>query len=411
LSPSEKTVREGLPAESPLAPQGLADTLEELRTKMQAILGREPLAAPPPRRESNLSELPFLEAEHRGQRITQRLESLAPSAHVGRIPVDAARAASMEMLALLGLEPRLAECRPERALYLDTETTGLGGAGSVAFLVGMLWFDDAGRPVLEQLLLREPGEETAMLERVRERVENASMLVTYNGKSFDMPLLETRAVMNRLSGFPQKPHFDLLHVARRLHKKRLGQCRLIHLESHVLGWERGEDDIPGAEIAPRYGHFLRTGDAEALRAVIDHNAWDVVSMAALVGLYGEPLPDLHSEDLVGVANTLRRARAFEKALSVADAALERGAGSGALRARGEIAKARGDKARALLDFEALSSEVDDPWVRLELVKLYEHHARDAERALSLLAAGTGESEEAVEKRRARLTKKLERGRG
>lgn len=394
---------------APLGAVERQDTLDALREKMRAILGRERPAAPP-RAAVSLFELPFAEAAQGGRRLTQRLERLLPSAHVGRMPIDAARAASVEMLALLGLEPGLASCQASRALYLDTETTGLGGAGSVAFLVGMLWFDDAGQPVLEQLLLREPGEEIAMLERLRELMERSSMLVTYNGKAFDLPLLETRAVMNRVATLPPRPHFDLLHVARRLHKKRLGACRLIHLESHVLGWERGEDDIAGAEIPPRYGHFLRTGDAEALRPVIDHNAWDVVSMAALVGLYGEPLPDLHSDDLVGVAQTLRRARAFEQALSVADAALERGAGALGLRARGEIAKARGDKARALADFEALSAEVDDPWVRLELTKLYEHHARDAGRALELLDAGTGESEEAALRRRVRLTRKLERQR-
>ncbi len=415
LSRAERTAVEPLPeAASPVMDERAAapaparqDVLEDLRAKMQALLGKDP-PVPVRRGPPSVSELPFLDAEHRGLRLTQRLERLPPSAHVGRIPIDAARSASSEMLALLGLDPKLAGCDLGRALYLDTETTGLGGSGVVAFLVGLLWFDDAGCPHLEQLLLREPGEEIALLERLCELMERASLYVTYNGKSFDLPLLAARRVMNRLPALPIRPHFDLLHVARRLHKKRLGACRLIHLESHVLGWERREDDIPGAEIAPRYGHFLRTGDGEALRPVIDHNAWDVVSMAALVGLYGEALPNLHSEDLVGVAHTLRRARAFDQALSVADAAIERGAGYQALRARGEIAKARGDKARALLDFEALSAEIDDPGVRLELVKLYEHHARDAERALALLAAGTGESEEAVEKRRARLTKKLER---
>ncbi len=392
------------------SPSSRLDVLDELRAKMEALLGA---AAPePPRRGTpSLSELPFLESEHRGLRLTRRLERLPPSAHVGRMPVDAARTASAEMLALLSLDPTLSGVSPSRALYLDTETTGLGGSGVVAFLVGLLWFDDAGEPHLEQLLLREPGEERALLERLRELVERSELLVTYNGKSFDWPLLGTRCVMNRLPPLPTRPHFDLLHVARRLHKKRLGGCRLIHLESHVLGWERGEDDIPGIEIAPRYGHYLRTGDGAALRPVVDHNAWDVVSMAALVGLYGERLPDLHSEDLVGVARTLRRARAFDQALTVADAAFERGAGHHARRARGEIAKARGDKARALLEFEALSAEIDDPRVRLELVKLYEHHARDAERALELLAAGTGESDEALEKRRARLTQKLARSRG
>src|SRR5690606_36033260 len=226
----------------------------------------------------------------------------------------------------------------------------------------------------------------------------------------DRPLLETRLVMNRMPALPERPHLDLLSVARRIHKRRLGSCRLVHLESEVLGWQRSEDDVPGYEIPARYGHFLRTGDGEVLRAVVEHNAWDVLSMAALVGLYGEPLPPLHGEDLVALARTLRRAGDLERAWQVADAAWTQGAGPEALRARGEIAKARGDRARALLDFEALSAEVDDPKVRLELAKLYEHHLGEPATALAMVEAGTGESEVAWMRRRSRLQQKLERQR-
>jgi uncharacterized protein len=133
-----------------------------------------------------------------------------------------------------------------------------------------------------------------------------------------------------------------------------------------------------------------------------------VSMAALVGLYGEPLTALHEADLVGLARTFKRARAFDLAHSAADLAVGGGVGASALRLRGEIAKARGDKAAALRDFEALGKEVNEPSVRLELAKLYEHYVKDAARALELLAAGTGEPEPALSKRRTRLQRKLER---
>ena len=161
-----------------------------------------------------------------------------------------------------------------------------------------------------------------------------------------------------------------------------------------------------------YLHFLRTGDTRALLGVIDHNAWDVVSMAAMVGLYGEPLEgtQLEAEDLVGVARTLKRAGRADQAFAVAETACERGAGATGIRARAEIAKARGDKARALADFETLAKGVDDPTVRLELAKLYEHHAKDAARALALVEAGTGETEDRRAHRAARLAKKLERRR-
>jgi hypothetical protein len=175
----------------------------------------------------------------------------------------------------------------------------------------------------------------------------------------------------------------------------------------VLGFVRGPD-IDGGDVAARYGHYLRSGDEAALSAVVEHNAWDVVTMAALVGLYGEPMTSLHPEDLVGLARTFRRARDLERAREAAQAAVEQGVGPDALRVRGEIAKARGDRASALLDFEALAAEVDEPAVRLELAKLYEHHVKAPLSALSLVERGTGEAPEALERRRARLARKIEK---
>jgi hypothetical protein len=212
-------------------------------------------------------------------------------------------------------------------------------------------------------------------------------------------------VMNRLKKLPERAHLDLLHVGRRLHKSRLGPCRLSGLESDVLGFVRGPD-IAGADIPQRYAHFLRSGDETVLDAVVEHNAWDVVSMAALVGLYGEPFELLHEQDLVGLARTLKRARAFDDADRAAAVALERGAGPEARRAHAEIAKARGDRAQALSHFEAFAAEVDDPLVRLELAKLYEHHVKEPMSALGWALQGTTETPEKAEKRRARLTQKI-----
>ncbi|MFO7179645.1 MAG: ribonuclease H-like domain-containing protein, partial [Pseudomonadota bacterium] len=389
--------------DQPVADDDRSRVLAELRRRMAAILGR-PAPAAPPRAEPSETRLPFRREERTSGLMYRRLERLAPSHHVGRMPVDAAAAARAEILALLALDPTLSSRRFDRALFLDTETTGLGGAGVLPFLVGMCWFDDAGRPHLEQLLVRRPVDEPAMLERVRECVESADVIVTYNGKTFDWPLLSTRCVMNRIPQLPERPHLDLLHVARRLHRARLGACRLVSLESAVLGFERGPD-VEGKDVAARYAHFLRTGDEGALEAVVAHNAWDVVSMAALVGLYGEPLELLPPEDLVGMARTFRRAGALDRADEVAEAALARGGGVGARRVRAEIAKARGDKARALSDLEVLVEEVDDPALRLELAKLYEHFVKEPLRALALVERGTAEPELARERRRARLERK------
>ncbi len=381
--------------------------LGELREKMAAIL-EQPLAPPRPRADPTAGLLPFVREENAQGTLYRRHLALAPSHHVGRIPVEAAASARAELIALLALDARLEDCRLDRALFLDTETTGLGGGSGVsAFLVGLARFDGAGHLELDQVLLRDPADEAALVAFVAERLAESELVVTYNGKAFDLPLLASRAVMTRQPRLPERPHLDLLHVARRLHKARLGACRLVSLESEVLGFERGPD-IEGGEIPARYAHFLRTGDEEALAAVVEHNVWDLVSMAALVGLYGEPFDLLHPDDLVGLARTLKRAKAYGGAERAAETALERGAGPSALRVRGDIAKARGDRARALSDFEAFASEVDDPGVRLELAKLYEHFVKQPGRALDLVALGTGEPEPALVRRRARLERKLGR---
>jgi uncharacterized protein YprB with RNaseH-like and TPR domain len=387
-------------------------TLDQLRQRMAAILGR-PLDAPPlPRVEREPADpgrtlLPFVFTETEHGPLYRRAEHVGRSRRVGRVGLDESLCARTEILALLALDPALESVDLARALFLDTETTGLGtGAGVLAFLVGLGWFEDDGGFVMEQLLLRQPGEERAMLELLHERFERASVIVTFNGKTFDLPVLATRNVMNHRSAFPARPHLDLLHVARRLHKKRLSACNLGSLESFVLGYERCPD-IAGAEVAARYAHFLRTGDEEALRAVIDHNEMDVLSMVALVGLYGEPIERLHDDDLAWLAETFRRAKALDYASEVADRAVTRTGGAvDARRIASRVARARGDRHRALRELEAIAEDIDDPGVRLELVKLYEHHVKEPLKALAVLDQGTGESEEAEGRRRLRLHKKL-----
>jgi uncharacterized protein YprB with RNaseH-like and TPR domain len=397
-----------LPAQlEEVAPAAPVDIIEELRAKMAEILDK-PRYHEPPRAPADPTQtlLPFVREEAPSGPIYRRHRILPPSHHVGRMPVDAARSSRTELLALLALDPGLAGCDLSQALFFDTETTGLGGAGAIAFLLGMAWFDDEGRLNVEQLLLRSPADEPALLDVLSERLARTGLLVSYNGKAFDWPLLKTRYVMNRREIPRDLPHLDLLHIGRRLHRARLGACRLKHLESEVLGFERGPD-VDGGDVPARYAHFLRTGDEEALSQVVEHNAWDVVSMAALVGLYGEPFDLLHGDDLVGFAKTMKRAGALAVAERAADRALELGA-SAALRVRGDVHKARGDRARALQDFESLAQDIDDPALRLELAKLYEHFVKDPARALQILEQGTGEAESDAEKRRQRLERKAKK---
>ena len=397
----------GPPGPSPVPPR--ADLLADLRTRIQATLERTARRAPLPPRAVDTVDLPFATLDTPLGPLHVRSQRLSPDHKTGRALLGPGRIASAELLALLALDPALAACDPGRALYLDTETTGLaGGTGTVAFLVGLAWWD-RGALVLEQLLVRALGEEAPMLERLRERLGAASMLVTFNGKSFDMPLLRTRFAMARMEAPPSPPHLDLLHVARRVHGKRLGQgCRLVVIERDVLGFER-IDDVASGDVSACYLHFLRTGEAGALLGVIEHNAWDVVAMAAMVGLYGEPLHgELAVADVVGVARTLRRAGALDRARAAAEVAVEREATPESLRARADIAKARGDRASALADFESLATAVDDASVRLELAKLYEHWVREPSRALEVVDRGTGEGPEQARKRSERLARKADR---
>ena len=386
--------------------------LDELRARMQAVLARAEKRDPRPEARLDAPELPFVTHDTPLGPLHVRIMRCTPAHTMGRVAISSGRDAHADILALLALDPTLASCDPKRALYLDTETTGLsGGAGTVAFLVGLATWQPgpSGTHALEveQLLVRNLGEEAPMLARVHERVRDASMLVTFNGKSFDMPLLRARFVMARMEAPVEPPHLDLVHVARRLHKARGVECKLTTLERTLLGFER-VDDVPGGEVAACYLHFLRTGDTRAMVGVVDHNAWDVVAMAALVGLYGEPLDEsqLGADDLAGVARTLKRAGALDQAREVADRAAEASPSEHTLKARAEIAKARGDRARALADFEALTGHVDCRKVRLELAKLYEHFSKDLERAKCVVEQGTAEDAPQAERRAARLTKKI-----
>ena len=170
---------------------------------------------------------------------------------------------------------------PDEWLFLDTETTGLsGGTGTYPFLVGLAWWDGGGLEI-EQLLMREYSDERALLFALRERIAERPVLVTFNGKSFDCPLLETRYRMSRKIPLPTpRAHLDFLHPARHLWRLRLGSVRLSELERHVLGWDRGADLLSGL-IPQIYFDYLRGGPAERLVPVLNHNQMDLRGLAAL----------------------------------------------------------------------------------------------------------------------------------
>jgi hypothetical protein len=202
-------------------------------------------------------------------------------------------------------------CDPQQWLFLDTETTGItGGTGTYPFLIGIAWWDAGGLEV-EQLFMREHSEEHSVLLALAERMAERRVLVTFNGKSFDWPLLETRYHMTRKIRVPcPRAHLDFLHPARNLWRLRLGSARLPELERHVLGWNRGPD--MNSEFIPQiYFDYLRGGAAEPLVPIFHHNQMDLRGLAGVASRTLTVLsnPEQHGQDaleLFGVSRICER---------------------------------------------------------------------------------------------------------
>jgi uncharacterized protein YprB with RNaseH-like and TPR domain len=164
---------------------------------------------------------------------------------------------------------------PSGALFIDTETTGL--AGNMVFLLGVMRVSREDVTVT-QVLARDYTEEPALLSTWTEMLSNAGMLVSFNGKSFDLPILRERLGFHRIASPSEPPHVDLLHHARRRWRDVLPDCRLQTLEWRVCGRRRA-GDIPGEEIPEAYHRFVRTGDPADILSIIHHNALDLLTLA------------------------------------------------------------------------------------------------------------------------------------
>ena len=190
-------------------------------------------------------------------------------------------AAAYERLSAVFGIPFPRDYRHEDVLFLDTETTGLsGGAGTVAFQIGIGYFEK-NRFVTEQYLMKSYAQESLMLEDLSRKLRRFRVLCTFNGKSFDVPLLQSRFTMQRIDpGCLPALHADVLYPARRLWKLRLKRCTLSALEEDLLNVHR-VDDLPGAEVPQTYFRFLEDGNFEPLERILEHNRQDIVSLAQL----------------------------------------------------------------------------------------------------------------------------------
>jgi uncharacterized protein YprB with RNaseH-like and TPR domain len=193
-------------------------------------------------------------------------------------------------VAKLAKAPEFAAIEPQQFLFLDTETTGLhGGAGTTVFAFGLAFFT-AEELVLEQLFLRDYGEEAAMLDHVARRLAERPVPVTYVGKTFDRHRIAARMAVHKMpTPILQGPHLDLYHVARRLYGKQFPDCRLRTIEQRVLGLVR-HDDLPGSEAPVAFLSWLRDRTGPVDR-VLEHNRLDVLSVVALLGTIGTEKSD------------------------------------------------------------------------------------------------------------------------
>jgi uncharacterized protein YprB with RNaseH-like and TPR domain len=337
--------------------------------------------------------------------------------------------APLDVLATWAGEPAIARLEAPKFAFLDTETTGLsGGAGTFAFMIGIGKFDDNGFQ-LAQFFLREPGEEPAQLAAVVDFLAGCEALVSFNGKSFDVPILNSRFTLHHqpppVKGFA---HLDLLHLARKLWRRRLPSRRLGDLEVEILGAERSQEDVPGYEAPIIYREYLNTGDAQPLKGLFYHNAMDILSMAALMNHISELLTDPEQAaaddlDLLSIGRLHEDLGQVSEAQSLYTTCLGRPLNQKDWLEAAErlsfIYKRAGDW-DAALKLWRVAAERGEVYAHVELAKYFEHRSRKLEEALRWTQAALDligkkgfpivlryQWQEALEHRRDRLQRKLE----
>jgi uncharacterized protein len=318
-----------------------------------------------------------------------------------------------DVIPLPPLEPH-----PGNVAYVDTETTGLtGGSGTLVFVVAVARPIDCGLRVA-QVFLPQPGMEAAFLHTLRCELEPAETIATFNGGSFDLPLLRTRWVMARMQGeLTATPHVDLLTLVRALYRHRLESCTLRMVEERVLGYER-DDPIPSSLVPDAYFNYLRAGSLEFLEAALEHNRLDVMSLVHLHSRLllrlqgGEANMDAADWLALGRHRFRRGARAdgwraLRNATSFAKG--EASATAGLLISRRLLRRGSISTAESLLGWLE-SSAAEDIRVSIARARLLEWRRRDPHQALSIVEDAQRRMPDLapdLEHRRARLRRKVE----
>ena len=374
--------------------------VEDLRQQLERLvsgrLGTTHLRRPERVRSRPIEELVGGDVRETSHGTCVVVDQIYPAGYQqGQVEISSALSHCSQTVAGIGRDPGLEALDLQKSAFLDVETTGLaGGAGTYAFLVGIGWFDGQDFR-LRQVFMRDYGEEPALVAVIEETLEPLSGIVSFNGKAFDVPLLETRFIMSRRR-FPlsSAPHLDLLHMARRLWRLRLENCRLSSLETEILGLER-HGDVPSHLVPQLYFDYLRHGRAEPLEGVFYHNAQDILSLAALTALsckvYEDPLSHETTcgEDLYSLGRLYSLVGLGDRAEKALRAALETPIPE---ELRWQTVhhlsfhlKRQGMWPEAI---ELWHSAIDENHGRLypfvELAKYYEHRAKDLQTAEALV---------------------------
>jgi uncharacterized protein YprB with RNaseH-like and TPR domain len=386
--------------ESPVNQGSQKEIISGLRSRIDAIMSRRPLY-PPGAAFARAGRSRPLTGVIAGEEISNpggrcffsRTTFSSRSIH-GNCLIGGLSEVDMKCAGILAGHPDMASLAISDALFLDTETTGLaGGTGTFAFLIGLGWFE-GGDFVVCQLFARDFHEEAAMLTQLREAAAEKRFLVTFNGRAFDLNLLAARFILSRMDNpFTMMPHLDLLFPGRRLLGHRLENCRLVTMESEVLGLRR-TGDVPGYEIPARYFEWLRTGDAGPLEGVFHHNRLDIVSMAALVHHLAGLMKGRPDEGRFPHGDLLAAARLH---LGQGDgAAAERMLGERARSQESPVTRNAGTTLALHLNRGGRWEEAVRVWEEMaardphdlfaveELAKWLEHRAGDHERAIALV---------------------------
>lgn len=271
-------------------------------------------------------------------------------------------------------------------LFLDTETLGLSlGAGSLIFLFGGCFFSDCGLEVI-QYFLEDPSSELLFLANIDELIHSHKCLVSYNGKSFDVPMLSSRMVLNRMpNGNLDRAHLDLLHFARSIWKLRLESRKLSDIEKEILAFQRTEDEVPGWLVPQLYQDYLTTGDASPLEGVFYHNENDIVSLAALFSHINKLVSDDSTLDSANYLDIISIGSIYQKTgnLSLSEEfykfGLEKGISSELdnkiLRNYALLMKKQ-EKWSEAIELWKIAAGKKDPESCIELAKYFEHRKLD-----------------------------------